>query len=133
MPSAAELRELSRVLDALGDDEGPGARGELDDGPEHGTRRSLRAALDERQVDLQDVEADLGEEAEPGIAGADVIGREADAGAPASLEARARAVEVVQLLPLGELDDQALRRERVSRQDGKERAAAELRGLERRR
>ena len=38
------------------------------------------AALDERQVDLDDVELDLAQQPEAGVAGADVVGGEPHAG-----------------------------------------------------
>ena len=82
MPETQERSDLRGALDPLGNDEGAGARGELDHRTDDGVGRPLRlAALDEGQVHLQDVELDLRQEPEAGVAGADVIGREANPGA----------------------------------------------------
>ena len=63
------------------------------------------AALDERQVDLDDVEAELAEQPQAGVAGADVVGREPDAGDAAGLDGLAQPVEVLDRLALGQLED----------------------------
>ena len=52
-----------------------------------------RAALDEREVDLDDVELELAQQPQPGVAGPDVVGGEADArrrGRPRGAAERAR-------------------------------------------
>ena len=54
-----------------------------------------------------------------GVAGADVVGGEADPGAAEGGHARSRTVEVVQRLVLGELDDQPLGRELVAGEDAR--------------
>ena len=85
------------MLDALGHDERAGPRRQLHDRAEHRARRAVRgAALDEAEVDLEDVEADLGQEPQAGVAGADVIGREPDAGASAGVDPIRTRVDVVE-------------------------------------
>src|SRR5262245_44937392 len=73
--------ELVRGLDALGHDERAPAVGEVAEGPDDLERRIMdRATLDQRQVDLDDVEAELAEKPQAGVAGPDVVGGETDAG-----------------------------------------------------
>ena len=83
------------------------------------------------EIDLEDVEAQLGEEPQAGVAGADVVRGEADGGSAARLDAAADPARVEQALALGELDDQAVGREVVPRQDGEQRARVELGRLDR--
>ena len=103
---------------------------ELDDRSEHGARLHVGdAALHQREIDLDDVEADLRKQAQAGVAGADIVDGESDAGSTAGFDPAAHAGDVVHLLALGELDHEALRREVVALEDGDDRAAAELRRL----
>ncbi len=98
---------LRRVLDPLRDDHGAGARREIDHRAQHGAVAAVgRAALDERQVDLEDVEPDIGKQTESRVAGADVIGGEPDPEATACIEPSAHAFDVDELLLLGDLDHQ---------------------------
>ena len=70
-------------------------------------------ALDERQVDLDDVELELAEQPQPGVAGTDVVGGEPDAGDAAGLDRAAQPVDVLDGLALGQLEDDVARVEAV--------------------
>ena len=89
------------------------------------------AALDQRQVDLDDVEAQLAQQAEAGVPGADVVGRDANAGHPAGLHGDPQAVDVLDRLALGQLEDDPPRIEPVPDDHAQERVDAELVHLER--
>ena len=77
-PERADDVELGRRLDPLGDDQRAPAVGQVAQRPDD-LERGLAdgAALDQRQVDLDDVEAELAEQPQPGVAGADVVGGDA--------------------------------------------------------
>ena len=107
-----------RGLDALRDDRRLPLRGELLQGPEDGVRRILAdAALHERQVDLDDVEVDLAEQPEPGVARADVVRGEAHPGPAAGLDVPPELLEVLDLLSLGELQHDPVERDAVGLED----------------
>ncbi len=89
------------------------------------------AALHERQVDLDDVEVDLAQEPQAGVAGADVVGREAHPRAPARGGVAPELLEVLDLLALGELDDQLLRADPAAAEDRGQLDRVELVGFER--
>src|SRR4029079_19728637 len=89
------------------------------------------AALDQGQVDLDDVELDLGQEPEAGVAGAAVVRSEADAGGSAGGRIVPQAVEVVDLLPLGQLDDELGRKDPAAFEDGRQLARMEQLRFER--
>ena len=72
------------------------------------------AALHERQVDLDDVEVDLAEQPQAGVAGADVVGGEAHPGPAAGLDVRPQLVEVLDLLALGQLEHDPVERDLVA-------------------
>ena len=106
-PELADDRQLLAGLDALGDDRGAPARGELLQGPQDAVRRVVEdAALDQRQVDLDDVEVDLAEEPQAGVPGTHVVGGEPHPGPAAGGRVAAQLLQVLDLLALGELDDQ---------------------------
>ena len=71
--------EQVRRLDALGDDRPAALAG---DGAERAQDRLGRlvvgAGPDQREVDLHDVEVDLAQQAQAGVAGPDVVDRDAD-------------------------------------------------------
>ena len=91
MPERADDVELGRRLDALGDDQRAPPVGEVAQRPDDLERRVVDgAALDQRQVDLDDVELELAEQPQPGVAGTDVVGREADPGDAARLDRAAQ-------------------------------------------
>ena len=83
------------------------------------------AALDQRQVDLDDVELDLGQEPETGVAGTDVVRGQADAGGAAGCRVAPQPVEVVDLLALGQLDDELGREDPAAFEDGRQLARVE--------
>ena len=102
----ADDLELRRRLDALGDDERAPAVGQVAQRPDDLERRVADgAALDQREVDLDDVEAELAEQPQAGVAGPDVVGGDADARDPAGLEGAAEPVDVLDGLALGQLQD----------------------------
>ena len=106
----AQHPQLLGRLDALGDRDRALAPGEVQERAQDRARGvALRAFLHEREVDLHDVEADLREEAQAGVAGADVVGRDADAGVLEQRDVAAQPVEVGDVLALGQLDDDAAR------------------------
>ena len=87
----ADDLELGRRLDALGHDERAPAVGQVAQRPDDPRRLVAGgAALDERQVDLDDVEAQLAQQPQAGVAGTDVVGRDADAGDAAGLDGAAQ-------------------------------------------
>ena len=111
----ADEVELGGRLDALGDDERAPAVGQVAQRADDLERGLVDgAALDERQVDLDDVELELAEEPEPGVAGADVVGGEADAGDPAVLGRAAQPADVLDSLAFGQLEDDVARVEAVA-------------------
>ena len=106
----AQHPELLGRLHALGDRDRSLATGEVEEGAQDRARGvTLRAFLHEREVDLHDVEADLREEAQPRVAGADVVGCDADAGMLEHRDVPAQPVDVGDVLALGQLDDDAAR------------------------
>ena len=82
-PERSDDVELLRRLDALGDDEGAPAVGEVAQRLED-LERGLAdgPALDEREVDLDDVEPELAQQPQPGVAGTDVVGGDAGSRRP---------------------------------------------------
>ena len=118
MPSSRSDAQLLGRLEALRDGHRTLAVGEVLERAQHVARRIvLGALLHEREVDLDDVEAQLGEQAQAGVAGAHVVGRDAHAGMLQAGHVAAQAVEVGDGLALGELDDDATRAEPVAGQD----------------
>ena len=114
-PERADDVELGRRLDALGDDQRAPAVGQVAQRPDDLERGVVDgAALDERQVDLDDVEPELAEQPQPGVAGADVVGGEPDAGDPAGLDRAAQPADVLDRLALGQLEDDVARVEAVA-------------------
>jgi hypothetical protein len=106
--------------------------GELLERAQHGLRGVvLRPGLDERQVDLHDLEADVAEEPETGVARSDVVGREAHPGAAARLDVLPELVEVLDLLALRQLQDHLVEGDSVAVEDRLQVADAEEVGLER--
>ena len=103
--------ELLLCLEALGHHDRSPSRGEI---PQRGEdlRRGLVGdrVLDEREVDLHDVERHEAQEAQPGVAGPDVVGGDPDAERATGLEPASQPGEVLDLLALGELEDDPLRR-----------------------
>ena len=81
--------------------------GELLERPQDRQLRIVQdPALDERQVDLDDVELDLAQQPEAGVPRADVVGGEPHADPPARFGVAAQTLEVVDLFALGQLHDQ---------------------------
>ena len=125
------LGDLLGVLETLGDDERVGLGREAHHRADDGIRgRARRAALDEAEVDLEDVEAQLGQQAQAGVARRPGRRRRSACRPPEGVELHPRRVEVAQRLVLGELDDQVLGREAVARQDLSSAGGAELRRLD---
>jgi hypothetical protein len=85
----------------------------------------------ERQVDLDDVEMELAEESQAGVAGTDVVGGEAHPRPPAGLDVRPELVEVLDLLALGQLEHDPVERDVVPAEDRLQLADPEQVGLER--
>src|SRR4029079_4235079 len=114
-PERTDELELGRRLDPLGDDQRAPAVGEVAQRPDDLERRLVDgAALDQRQVDLDDVELELAEEAKPGVAGADVVGGEADAGDAAVLSRATKSGDVLYSLAFGQLEDDVPRIQAVA-------------------
>ena len=89
--------------------------GQLLERPEHRVGRILAdAALDERQVDLDDIEVDLAEQPQACVAGADVVGGQPHPGPAAGLDVRPQLVEVLDLLALGQLEHDPVERDLVA-------------------
>ena len=108
------------------------ARGELLERAQDAVRRVVEdAALDQRQVDLDDVEVDLAQEPQAGVAGADVVRREAHPGPPTGGRVAPQLLQVLDLLALGQLDDQLLRADAAAAEDRGQLDRVELVGLER--
>ena len=117
-PERADDVELVRGLDAFGDDQRAPPIGQVAQRPDDLERCVAdRAALDEREVDLDDVEPELAQEAQPGVPGADVVGGEADAGDPAGIDRLAQPADVLDRLTFGELEDDAARVQAVADDD----------------
>ena len=109
-PERAHELELRGRLDPLGDDQRAPAVGQVAQGLDDLERRVADGpALDEREVDLDDVEAELAEQPQAGVAGPDVVGGEADARDPARVAGAAQAIDVLDGLALGQLDDDPFR------------------------
>ena len=89
------------------------------------------AALDERQVDLDDVEPDLAQQAQAGVAGPDVVGRDPHAGGAAGLDGAAQSLEVLDALAFGQFEDHGRRVHAVALEHAQERRHAELVRFER--
>src|SRR6188472_2638620 len=71
--------EMVRRLDALGHDPMTASPGERAKRLEHGLGRAVgRARANEREVDLEDVELDLTQEAETRVAGTDIVDGDTD-------------------------------------------------------
>src|SRR5207247_1137360 len=66
---------------------------------------------------LDDVEADLAQEAEAGVAGPDVVGRETHAGAATGIDVLPQLIEVLHALSLGQLEDDLVERDPVAVED----------------
>ena len=75
------------------------------------------AALDQAQVDLDDVEAQVAQQPQARVAGAQVVGGKAHPRGAAGVELVADLLDVADRLVLGQLDHQPLRREAVAGQD----------------
>ena len=82
------------------------------------SRSERRTARDEsrwapswtrRQVELDDVEAELAEQAQAGVAGPNVVGRDAHASALKRGQVALQPGEILDVLALGQLDDDARR------------------------
>ena len=130
-PQALEGDELLRRLHALGHDRRARPAGHLAQAAQDRQRRLVeQAALDEREVDLDDVERDLAQEAQPGVARPDVVGGDAHARGPDPLQVALQAGQILDGLALGELDDDLARLQPVAAQDPDQLADLELLGLE---
>ena len=109
------------MLDTLSHQQRSGLRGEGDDGPHHRRgRRPGGAALHEAEIDLDHVEAQLGEQPQPGVADTQIVGREADSCALAGLELDACPRHVGERLALGQLEHQAIGGKLVAGQDAEQ-------------
>ena len=76
-----------------------------------------RAGLDERQVDLHDVELHLAQEPETGVPGPDIIGGEPQAGGSQRLHVATKLVKVLDLLAFRQLQHDPVERDRVPSED----------------
>ena len=88
-------------------------------------------ALDQREVDLDDVEAKLAEQPQARVPGADVVGGHADPGHPAGVDGAPQPTDVLDRLALGQLEDQVAGIQSVPIDHLEERVDAELVRLER--
>ena len=131
-PERADEVELGGRLDPLGDDQRAPAVGQVAQRADDLERGLVDgAALDERQVDLDDVELELAEQPQPGVAGTDVVGGEADPGDAAVLGRAAQPADVLDRLALGQLEDDVARVEAVPDQHAQQGVDAELVDLHR--
>ena len=104
-PELDHGQQLVRGLDALGHDRLPALAGELPERAEDGLGGVVGGpGLDQRQVDLDDVELELPEQAQAGVAGAHVVRGDPDAVAAQQVERRAQPGQVLHGLALGELE-----------------------------
>ena len=87
--------------------------------------------MDQRQVDLDDVEAELAQQPQAGIAGTHVVGGHADAGALDADERSAQSLGVADALALRQLQRDSIRGHAVPAEDGQEGRGAELGRLQR--
>ena len=105
--------EMVGRLDALRDDAMATVSGERPERPQHRLTGAVgRARADERQVDLEDVVLDLAQQAQAGVAGADVVDRHADLVPAQRRDRLLEPLQVVDALAFGELDDELRRRRR---------------------
>ena len=75
------------------------------------------AGLDQRQVDLHDIELHLAEEPESGVAGPDVVRREPQPSRSQDLHVAAKLVQVLDRLPFRQLEHDPVERDRVTAKD----------------
>ena len=126
-PERADDVELGGRLDALGHDERAPAVGQVAQRPDDLEGRVAEgAALDQRQVDLDDVEPELAEQPQAGVPGADVVGRDPDAGHAARLDRAPQPVQVLDRLALGQLEDDPARVQPVADDQADQRVDAEV-------
>ena len=119
---AADRRQLVGRLDALGHDRRVPPSGQLLEGTQDRERRVVQdATLDQREVDLDDVELDLAQEPEPGVAGPDVVSGQPESGPPTGRRIAAKALEILDFLALGELDHDLRRRDATAFEDRRQR------------
>ena len=89
----------------LGHDRRLPPSGQFLEGTQDGERRVVEnATLDQRQVDLDDVELDLAEEPKARVPGSDIVGRQPESGLPARRGIAAKPFEILDFLAFGELD-----------------------------
>lgn len=117
-PHGTQPLPLIGILDALGDGREAEALTQLDDRPRQRPAVLTRvgaAAPDERAIDLQDVDGKTLQIAERGLAGSEVIDREADAECLQGLQELDRLGPAVKQRTLGELEDQRVGRKAGAR------------------
>ena len=84
------------------------------------------AALDQRQVDLDDVELDLAQQPETGVAGPDIVGRDAHPRLATGSHVPSQLLEVLDLLPLRQLEHELVGRDPVTTEDRAQLARLEM-------
>ena len=85
---------------------------EVYDAADHGGALGIRRdPIDEGLVDLDEVDRQVGEVAERGVPGAEVVDRQADAEDPEGVKAGQGEVEILDEGALGDLEDEGLGRE----------------------
>lgn len=116
---AAEKGELLRGFDPFGDGFEAECLGEGDDGLDDGAVVGVVGETgDERTVDLEGLDRATAEDVEAGVAGAEVVDREAKAAGPERGQGLRRGVGVLEADGLGDLQGEALWRETGLGQDG---------------
>ena len=93
-------------------------------------RIALGAVLDQAQVELDDVEAELAQQAQAGVAGPNVVGRHAHACALKRGQVALQLGEILDVLTLGQLDDNARRLDALREQHVDDPLHREVRRLE---
>ena len=118
-------------LDAFGDGRLVTALGELLERAQHCLRGIvLDAGLDQREIDLHDVELELAEQPQAGVAGSHVIGRDPHPLPTEHGKRRPQPVQVLDGLALGQLQDDPGRVDPATAGEGQELLGREGIGLE---
>ena len=126
----ADHLELLGGLDTLRDRQCPPAPREIDERAED--RQGLnfaRSSLDEGQVDLHHIEPELAQQAETGVARADIVGGDADPRVLKGMNRGAQPIRIADHVPFGQLEEHALGGDPVSPKDGQEGRGTEFGGF----
>src|SRR3990172_12440359 len=126
----ADNLELMGGLDTFGHDGRRGTIGELSQRSHDRQRRLPQdTALDQAEVDLDQVELDLAEETEAGVSRSDIIRGNPHPDLPASLQVEAEPQDVFDGLAFGELENEARRADAMAGEDRGQAGRAGFGGL----